>query len=113
MVAASTSPATYTLQHRDVLCLSATRTYHNGNFDSGGRWYGGWTSLTRETRKHLTIDGEPVVEVDLNASLLTLMSCITAQPMQCGDTWEDAYAAVARLLEYDEPYDLLRSKVKM
>ena len=96
----------------EVYFASATRIFHNGNFDSGGRWYGGWTSLTRETRKHLTIDGEPVVEVDLNASLLTLLSCVVSQPMQCGDTWDDAYAVVAERLEFDEPYDVSRAKVK-
>ena len=80
---------------KEMYFASATRIFHNGNFDSGGRWYVGWTSLTREARKHLTIDGEPVVEVDLNASLLTLLSCVVSQPMQCGDTWDDAYAVVA------------------
>lgn len=96
----------------EMYFASATRIYHNGNFDSGGRWYGGWTSLTRETRKHLTIDGEPVVEVDLNASLLTLLSCVLSQPMQCGNTWDDAYAVVAERLEFDEPYEVSRAKVK-
>ena len=67
---------------------------------------------TRETRKHLTIDGEPVVEVDLNASLLTLLSCVVSQPMQCGDTWDDAYAVVAERLEFDEPYEVSRAQVK-
>ena len=97
---------------KEMYFVSATRIYHNGNFDSGGRWYGGWTSLTRQTRKHLTIDGEPVVEVDLNASLLTLLSCVVSQPMKCGDTWDDAYAVVAERLEIDEPYEVSRVKVK-
>ena len=97
---------------KEMYFASATRIFHNGNFDSGGRWYGGWTSLTRETRKHLKIDGEPVVEVDLNASLLTLLSCVVSQPMQCGDTWDDAYAVVAERLEFDEQYEVLRAKVK-
>ena len=96
----------------EMYFASATCIYHNGNFDSGGRWYDGWTSLTREIRKHLTIDGEPVVEVDLNASLLTLLSCVVSQPMQCGDTWDDAYAVVAERLEFDEPYEVSRAKVK-
>ena len=96
----------------EMYFASATRIFHNGNFDSGGRWYGGWTSLSRETRKHLTIDGEPVVEVDLNASLLTLLSCVVSQPMQCGDTWDDAYAVVAERLDFDEPYEVSRAKVK-
>ena len=96
----------------EMYFASATRIFHNGNFDSGGRWYGGWTSLTRETRKHLTIDGEPVVEVDLNASLLTLLSCVVSQPMQCDDSWDDAYAVVAERLEFEEPYEVSRAKVK-
>ena len=96
----------------EMYFASATRVYHNGNFDSGGRWYGGWTSLSRETRKHLTIDGEPVVEVDLNASLLTLLSCVVSQPMLCGDSWDDAYAVVAERLEFDEPYEVSSAKVK-
>jgi len=96
----------------EMYFASATRIFHNGNFDSGGRWYGGWASLTRETRKHLTIDGELVVEVDLNASLLTLLSCFVSRPMQCGDTWDDAYAVVAERLEFDEPYEVSRAKVK-
>ena len=96
----------------EMYFASATRIFHNGNFDSGGRWYGGWTSLTRETRKHLTIDGEAVVEVDLNASLLTLLSCIVSQPMLCSDTWDDAYAAVTERLDFDEPYEVSRAKVK-
>jgi hypothetical protein len=96
----------------EMYFASATRIFHNGNFDSGGRWYGGWTSLTRETRKYLTIDGEPVVEVDLNASLLTLLSLVVSQPMLCGDSWDDAYAAVAERLEFDEPYEVSRAKVK-
>ena len=96
----------------EMFFASATRVFHNGNFESGGRWYGGWTSLTRETRKHLTIDGEPVVEVDLNASLPTLLSCVVSQPMHCGDTWDDAYAVVAEGLEFNEPYKVSRAKVK-
>ena len=75
---------------------------HNGNFDSGGRWYGGWINASR---KHLTIDGERVVEVDLNASLLTLLSCVVSQPMLY---WDDAYAVVAERLEFDEPFSRAR-----
>ena len=65
--------------------------------------------LTRETRKHLTIDGEPVVEVDLNASLLTLLSCVVSQPMQCGDTWDGVCGC--RTFRFDEPYEVSRAKL--
>lgn len=32
--------------------------------------------------------------------------------MLCGDSWDDAYAVVAERLEFDEPYDVSRAKVK-
>ena len=32
--------------------------------------------------------------------------------MQCGDIWDDAYAVVVERLEFDEPYDVSRAKVK-
>ena len=33
--------------------------------------------------------------------------------MQCGDIWDDAYAVVVERLEFDEPYDVSRAKVKL
>lgn len=39
----------------------------NRNFERGGRFYaqgGGWQSMKKEARKRITIDGEPVVEID-------------------------------------------------
>jgi hypothetical protein len=39
----------------------------NRNFERGGRFYaqgGGWQSMKKEARRRITIDGEPVVEID-------------------------------------------------
>lgn len=94
------------------LYASATRVFHNSRMENGGRWYGGWTMLSREERASFEIDGEAVIEVDLNASQLTLLSSLTGQPMQCGDTWSDAYQVLVDRLELDEPSDVTRDKVK-
>jgi len=91
---------------------SATRIFHNSRMHNGGRWYGGWTMLSREERTVLEIDGEAVIEVDLNSSQLTLLSSLTGQPMHCGDTWSDAYQVLVDRLALDEPSELTRSKVK-
>ena len=56
---------------------SATRTFHDSRFDAGGRIYGGWTGLDqKDKRLHCTIDGEPVVEIDIRASQPTLLSSL-------------------------------------
>lgn len=50
----------------DVSRRSLRRIFNNGRFDHGGRLYGGfWQDLSKERRlEGLTIDGEPVVELD-------------------------------------------------
>jgi len=91
---------------------SATRIYHNSTMKNGGRWYGGWTFMSGNERKALQIDGEPVIEVDLNASQLTLLSALTSRPMRCGDTWQDAYQVVVDQLSGGSTDKLERDKVK-
>ena len=41
------------------------RIFNEGSFEKGGRFYGGWwMSLKEEDRKHITINGEPTIEID-------------------------------------------------
>ena len=50
----------------DNVAAPLTRIF-NRNFGRGGRFYaqgGGWQSMKKEIRSRLTIDGEPVVEID-------------------------------------------------
>ena len=68
--------------------------------------------MSGNERKALKIDGEPVIEVDLNASQLTLLSALTSQPMRCGDTWQDAYQVVVAQLSEGSAVKLARDKVK-
>jgi hypothetical protein len=49
------------------------RVFNNGCFDEGGRFYGGWWQQIpndprkgTEYRRHVTIDGEPTVELDFS-----------------------------------------------
>jgi hypothetical protein len=104
--ATNTTPAQY--------FASATRIFHNGDMQSGGRWYGGWTSMPNKEgqRLHLQIDGEAVCEIDLNASQPSLFSALVGIKMNVGDTWTDAYQAVVNKLTIDEDPKALRSKVK-
>ncbi|MBL8554033.1 MAG: hypothetical protein JNL41_07125 [Phenylobacterium sp.] len=44
------------------------RVFNNGSWRAGGRFYGGWwMTMPSADRKRLTIDGEPVVELDFKA----------------------------------------------
>lgn len=80
---------------------SATRVYHDGRMDAGGRLYGAWTGLDKATKRlHCTIDGEPICELDIRASQPTLFSSLLGYRMGGlgkGDTWGDAYAELSSL----------------
>jgi hypothetical protein len=94
---------------------SATRVFHDGRIDSGGRYYGAWTSISGNQRLLCSIDEEPVVQIDLNASQPTLFSSLMGQTMEVGDLWDDLYAEVIRDLgavggKDDEP--ARRKKIK-
>jgi hypothetical protein len=73
----------------------ATRVFHDGALDRGGRYYGAWTTLNSEYRLQSTIDGEPLAEIDLNASQPTLFSSMLGMRMDVGNMWKDLYAVVA------------------
>lgn len=79
-----------------------TRVFHDGRFDAGGRLYGAWTGLDqKDQRIHCTIDGEPVVEIDINASQPTLLSSLLGYKLgRLGpeDTWSDVYGELSGLL---------------
>jgi hypothetical protein len=80
---------------------SATRIFHDSRFDAGGRIYGGWTGLDqKDKRLHCKIDGEPVVEIDINASQPTLLSSLLGYKLgglgPLGE-WDDVYSELSRL----------------
>ena len=65
----------------------------NFNFDRGGRLNhadgGGYIRMNKDKRKLIKIDGEDVVEVDINATYISIMHGIKQQPLP---TREDIYA---------------------
>lgn len=83
------------------LAASATRVYHDGRMDAGGRLYGAWTGLDKETaRLKCLIDDEPICELDIKASQPTLFSCLTGYRLGGrveGDTWLDVYSELSGL----------------
>jgi hypothetical protein len=80
---------------------SATRVYHDGRMDAGGRLYGAWTGLDKATKRlHCRIDGEPICELDIRASQPTLFSSLLGYRvggLGKGDTWGDVYAELSSL----------------
>lgn len=62
------------------------------DWNKGGRLYvpgGGYQSIPREERSSIRINGEPVVEVDISASHLTILHALTKTPLPAGP---DPYA---------------------
>ena len=94
---------------------SATRVYHDGRMDSGGRYYGAWVNMEGNQRLLCSIDDEPVVQIDLNASQPTLFSSLMGYEMEVGNTWEDLYAEMLRGFTNTESKDsasVMRKKIK-
>lgn len=84
---------------------SVTRVFHDGRLDAGGRLYGAWTGLDqKESRLNCTIDGEPVVEIDIRASQPTLLSSLLGYRLgglgPLGE-WGDVYAELSSLANID------------
>ncbi len=82
-----------------ALCGSVGRIFHHGRLDAGGRFYGGYTGLDGQLRLKSTIDGEPVVQIDLNAAQPILFSSLMGYRIK--DTgrkdggWYDLYGEMA------------------
>ena len=91
-----------------------TRIYHDGSMDSGGRLYGAWSDMGSHYRLQSTIDGETVVEIDLNASQPTLFSSLMGMKMDVGESWNDLYESIVSNfpLQTDEDVGLKREKLK-
>jgi len=81
----------------------ATRVYHDGRIDAGGRFYGLWTNQDGSVRLQATIDGEPVCEIDIKGSQPTLLSSLLGVKLNgVSDhgTWYDVYTQITGLWSY-------------
>lgn len=94
---------------------SATRVFHDGRFDAGGRIYGGWTGLDQKSKRlHCTIDGEPVVEIDIRASQPTLLSSLLGYKMgglgPQGE-WDDVYGELSHLASIHQYWTIVDNQI--
>ena len=89
---------------------SAYRRYHNGRIDCGGRYYGSWSGINSNQRLLCTIDDEPVIEVDLNASQPTLFSSLMGQTMEVGNTWDDLYGEILQSFAIADSKDTFKAR---
>jgi hypothetical protein len=94
---------------------SVTRVFHDGRFDAGGRLYGAWTGLDqKDQRIHCTIDGEPVVEIDIRASQPTLLSSLLGYKLGGlgpGDTWVDVYGELSGLTNVNHYWTVIDDRI--
>jgi len=62
-----------------------TRNFNNASWNKGGRLYsigGGYQQLSEEKRLQMTINGEPVAEIDIKASYLTIYHARLRVPLE-------------------------------
>lgn len=70
--------------------LGVRRIFNNGespsfDWDQGGRLYvvgGGYQTMKKAERPNLTIDGEPVAEIDVKASFISILSVRLRMPLE-------------------------------
>jgi hypothetical protein len=74
------------------------RTFNNLSWKKGGRLYSSgedcYQRLSETERLKMTINGEPVAEIDIKASFLTIYHAMVKQPLRGSG---DPYAAVAEI----------------
>lgn len=83
----------------------AVRVFSDGRMDVGGRLYGRWTNLPKVDRFKLTIDGQPILSLDIAASQPTLLSALLGVPLQNlseEKRWYDVYLQLPRDLLWHE-----------
>ena len=81
----------------------ATRKFSDRSLRVGGRLYGAWTNLPNADRLKCTIDGEPVLQLDISASQPTLLSVllgIKLSNLSEADGWHDPYTHLNGLWSY-------------
>ncbi|WP_416915389.1 MAG: hypothetical protein ACMUJJ_15685 [Roseicyclus sp.] len=80
----------------------ATRVFSDGDMEVGGRLYGRWTNKKSEKRLEATIDGEPILSLDIAASQPTLLSVLLGVKLKISayGTWYDVYTQLTNLWGY-------------
>ena len=104
-----------TALNEDVHTASATRVFHDSRFDAGGRIYGGWTGLDQKSKRlQCTIDGEPIVEIDIRASQPTLLSSLLGYKLGglgSQGEWDDVYGELSHLASVHHYWTIVDDKI--
>ena len=66
----------------------AYRIFNEGRLDRGGRIYGDWQQLNEGERLKLTVDGEPLAEIDITACFLFILSARAGCPISDKDPYK-------------------------
>ena len=82
-----------------TFCGSVGRVFHGGRLDAGGRFYSAYTGLDGDYRLQCQIDGEPIVQIDLNAAQAVLFNSLMGYKIKDtgreGGGWYDLYGEMA------------------
>lgn len=91
---------------------SCHRGFNEGRLDKGGRIYGDWQNKKSHERLAMTVDGRPVVEVDIKGSFLFLGNRLSSHPIDLG---QDPYLNIpfVRDAGSDEVRSSLRELAKI
>jgi len=85
MMAINDMMGKYPLTDKDGTTWSGCyRGFNEGRLDKGGRIYGDWQNKKSHERQAMTVDGCPVVEVDIKGSFLFLGNSLYSQPLDLG-----------------------------
>jgi hypothetical protein len=78
------------------------RIFHNGSFEQGGRFYGGWwQSIPKEYRQKIYINDNPTIEDDFSA--LHIMLLYAKQGLEYDwDGHDPYYHSISFINDYDE-----------
>jgi hypothetical protein len=70
-----------------------TRNFSRGNFNTGGRFYGGfWTNMPKDIRQNIKINGESIVELDYSGLHITMLYFLEGKTPPDGDAYHlDGY----------------------
>lgn len=90
----------YPLQQPDGTHFGTCKRVFNGSLSAGGRFYGGWTTLKETDRLQCTIAGQPVCEIDLKASFLSICHALAGTE---GDLPFDPYSEVFFVRSANDP----------
>ncbi len=90
--------------------VRCTRVFNNGSLKAGGRLYGPWQRYGEADRLKMTIGGEPVCEIDIKASYLSIANAKGGGGAMLP---EDPYRVIPFVQDESQDPKLKRSAAKM